>query len=332
MFATLLVASGALLSADETDAARRASLPAITATWNGLPVRMVCKRLSEIAGRPVILDRRLDPDTPITLDVRDAPFTAVLEAVVRAVGGSGAVLPESIRIVPGRSAAALVLADTQRARALAAMPADARRLAVGRAAWSWEEGARPRDLIAAVAGGAGIDLVGVDAIPHDHLAATALSPLPLAERLDLLLGQFDRRIDWDSVRTESGTLLLRIVPLPAAASGDVVVVQSGAARGGAAIRPPPRGGRRPQPPGAPTWTLEVAAPLEELLKTVAARLELDLALDHDGLRKHGISAGEIVRLSVKNVDRDTLLDRIVEPIGLRWTIEGRTLRVGPPIE
>jgi hypothetical protein len=332
LFATLLVASGALLSAEEPDMARRAGLPAITATWSGLPARMVCRRLTELAGRPVILDRRLDPETPITLDVRETPFTAVLERLAMSVGGSGAVLPESIRIVPGRSAASLVLADTERARAVAALPAPARRLAAGRAAWSWEEGARPRDLIAAVADGAGIDLAGLDAIPHDHLAATELPPLPLAERLDLVLGQFDRRIDWASGRTEAGTVHLRIVPLPAAAAGDVVVVQGGAARGGPASPPPPRAGRRPKPAGLPTWTLEVAAPLDELLTTVAARLDLDLALDREGLRKHGISAGEIVRLSVKDVDRDGLLDRIVEPVGLRWAIEGRTLRVGPPSE
>ena len=62
---------------------------------------------------------------------------------------------------------------------------------------------------------------------------------------------------------------------------------------------------------------------------MAARLELDLELDREGLRTKGIAPAEIVRLSVKDVDRDTLLDRIVEPLGLEWAIDGRTLRVGP---
>jgi hypothetical protein len=79
----------------------------------------------------------------------------------------------------------------------------------------------------------------------------------------------------------------------------------------------------------PTWTLDVAAPLDQLLATVAKRLDLELALDRDGLRRKGIAAAEIVRLSVKDVDRDTLLDRIVAPLELAWTIEGHTLRVGP---
>ena len=78
-----------------------------------------------------------------------------------------------------------------------------------------------------------------------------------------------------------------------------------------------------------TWTLEVAAPLDQLLATVAMRLDLELALDREGLRAKGIGPAEIVRLSVREVDRATLLDRIVEPLNLEWTIDGHTLRVGP---
>jgi hypothetical protein len=75
--------------------------------------------------------------------------------------------------------------------------------------------------------------------------------------------------------------------------------------------------------------LEVAAPLDQLLATVATRLDLDLELDRAGLRARGVSAGEIVRLKVKNVDRDELLDSILEPLGLRFAIEGDRLWVGP---
>ena len=78
-----------------------------------------------------------------------------------------------------------------------------------------------------------------------------------------------------------------------------------------------------------TWTLEVAAPLDQLLATVAMRLDLELVLDREGLRTKGIAPAEIVRLSVREVDRETLLDRIVEPLDLEWAIDGHILRVGP---
>ena len=332
---TSVVVTSVPTSAEETAGRQRGGLPTVTATWSGLPARALCHRLTALAGRPVILDRRLDPDTPITLDVRGASFTDVLGTVATALGGSCAILPASIRFVPGRAAATLVAADTERSRAMAGLPADVRRLATRRAPWSWDDGARPRDLLGAVAADAGIDLVGLDDIPHDHLAAAEFPQLPLTERLDLLLAQFDRRIDWASAGAGSAPVRLKIVPLPtrpqAGPPEALVVVQAGSSRRGASAPPAARPGddRRPQGARMATWTLEVAAPLDQLLTTVAARLDLELALDHEALRREGIAPAEIIRLSVQDVDRDTLLDRIVEPVGLQWVIDGRTLRVSP---
>lgn len=310
-------------------------LPAVTATWSGVPLRTVARRLGDLARRPVILDRRLDPDTSVTLDIRDAALVDVLEQIALPLGASCAVLQTSIRIVPGRAAATLVASDAERTRVIAALPLVSRRLAGRRAPWAWEDGARPHDLIERLADEAGIDLTGLDDIPHDHLAAAELPALPLAERLDLLLSQFDRRIDWQPARGESERMGLAIVPLPSKIPpGDsAVIVAANAARGGPSVVPPPRsGGSRRPPAGPPTWTLEVAAPLDQLLQTIATRMELELELDREGLRTKGIAPAEIVRLSVKDVDRDALLDRIVMPLGLEWAIDGRVLRVGPTSE
>ncbi len=318
------------VAGQESDPGTR--LPAVTATWSGVPLRTVSRRLGELVRRPVILDRRLDPDARVTLDIRDAALVDVLEQIALPLGASSVVLPTSIRIVPGRAAATLIASDAERTRAIAALPLVSRRLAGRRAPWAWDDGARPRDLIARLADESGIDLAGLDDIPHDHLAAAELPALPLAERFDLLLAQFDRRIDWKTARSRSERLELAIVPLPRDVPGEnaTVVVAAGAVRGGPSVAPPPRpGGSRRPPAGMPTWTLEVAAPLDQLLLTIATRMELELELDREGLRTKGIAAAEIVRLSVKDVDRDTLLDRIVTPLALEWKIDGRTLRVGP---
>ena len=235
----------------ETDPSLPPRLPAVTATWNGVPLRAVCRRLGDVARRPVILDRRLDPDTPVTLDVREATLLAVLEQITTPLGASAAVLPTTIRIAPGRAAATLVAADTERTRVMAGLAPESRRLAARRAPWSWEDGARPRDLLAAIADGAGIDLVGLDALPHDHLAAADLPALPLAERLDLLLAQFDRRVDWGMARDRSERMAVEIVPLPAdAPTGTAaVVVAPTVARGGPTVPPPAANGKRPPSPG-----------------------------------------------------------------------------------
>ena len=330
-----LGAGAAPMLAAEGPASRRpVAASTITADWTGITVVDLCKRLSDITGRPVILDRRVDPTTRLTLAVRDEPLDSVLARVAAAGGTRCALLTSTIRLVPPGSAPGLVEAERERLEAIAALPVKARRLAQQRQAWSWPDGATPRDLLAGLGEGAGIELAGLEDIPHDHLAAADLPPLALAERLDLLLAQFDRRLDWSGWREatdDASPGRVPIVPLPRSASGDdrPLVVAPGAWDPIAAQAHPPVNGPGRPAAGQATWTLEVAAPLDQLLATVATRLDLDLELDRAGLRARGVAAGEIVRLKVKDVDRDELLDSILEPLGLRFAIEGDRLWVGP---
>lgn len=299
----------------------------VSVAWQGLPLRAACAGLESLLGRPVVLDRRVDPDTPLSLDLRGVAVEEALERLCAATGTGCAVLPATIRIVPRGMAAGVVAEERLRREAVDALPTARRAIARRDAAWSWDDGATPRALVAAAADDARIALDGLDALPHDHLAAADLPPLPLAERLDLLLLPAALRVDWSGARQRDGRLHVPVVPAAGevAREGPAVVAAAGAWD---APRSAPR--RRPARPGtAPTWSLEVAAPLDELLATVAGRLELELRLDREGLRRRGIAAGEIVRLSVEDVDRDALLDRIVEPLGLRWRIDGGTLHVGP---
>ena len=82
-----------------------------------------------------------------------------------------------------------------------------------------------------------------------------------------------------------------------------------------------------QADAAATYTLTVAAPLEELLATLARRFALTLDLDRPGLARIGVAPGEIVRLEVRDASRDQLFDAIAKPRGLAWRIEGGTLFV-----
>ena len=91
----------------------------------------------------------------------------------------------------------------------------------------------------------------------------------------------------------------------------------------------PRGTRPPRSPDvAHTYSLRVAAPLDELLTTLAQRFSLALDLDRAALERRGIAPREIVRLDVKDASREALLDAVLDPLGLGWQIEGKTLRVG----
>ncbi|NBT13720.1 MAG: hypothetical protein EBS56_09095, partial [Planctomycetia bacterium] len=51
------------------DAVTRCLATSVTAAWTGLPVRTAVARLAALGGCAIVIDRRIDPDTPITLDV-----------------------------------------------------------------------------------------------------------------------------------------------------------------------------------------------------------------------------------------------------------------------
>ncbi|MFM8893344.1 MAG: hypothetical protein ACKOTB_17315, partial [Planctomycetia bacterium] len=149
-----------------------------------------------------------------------------------------------------------------------------------------------------------------------------------SERLGVLLAQYDLRVDWRPSGAGSPAKPRgRIVPidadLPATASTQSTGSPLSTAGG-------PRGSGSPRPlkPAAgATYSLEVAAPLDQLLAAVARRLELELEIDRESLARRGVAAEEIVRLRVRDVSREKLLDAILQPLGLTWSIDDRTLAV-----
>ncbi len=305
-------------------AAAAGAVPTITVTWTGLPLHAACERLSTLLGRPVILDRRIDPGVAVSLDLRDAPADEALGRVCDAAGTGCVVLADSIRIVPRNRTAMVLAAEEARGATMKKLPNRLRAAAGASAPWTWDDGATPHDLVAAAAREGGLAIDGLDELPHDHLRGAVLPSLPLAERIDLVLLQYDRRLDWTGARGAAGKVRVAIVPCgDDGVGGPAVSAAPGAWE--SLARSKPAG----TPTTAPTWSLEVAAPLDRLLATVAEKLGLRLELDAEGLRRRGVPAGTIVRLAVKEVSREELLDRIVGPLGLRWTIDGDALRVGP---
>lgn len=295
----------------------------VTALWTALPLRDWAGRATTLAGRPVVVDRRLDPDATVTRDCRAEPLDAMLAAVAATAGGTVEPLRSWIRIAPAAAAGRATRGEGDRAAEIAALPAAARAPLAARHAWSWADGARPRDLVAAAAAEAGLAVTGLAAVPHDHLPATALPPLSLAERLDLVLAHYDLRVAWSA---GDGT----------AAAGTVVPLGAAVPRvaGVADRKPPDRAGRPPRKPERRTtdrYTLKLDAPLDEALRALGPRLGLEPVLDRDSLAARGILPGEIVRATVTDATREQLLDAIVSPLGLRWRIEdGRLIVDAPP--
>ena len=191
-------------------------------SWTGVPLRGWLEQIAKLAGRPVILDRRLDPDLPVTKQCRGESIGAVLAEVATRVDADVVALQSTIRIAPRSVAAACGHAEAARDRDLAALPRRQRDLPQAARAWTWPDGARPADLIAAAAADANLAIVGLETIPHDHVAGRTLPPLTLAERLDLVLADVDKRIAWRPAASGT-TPIATIVPLTEGVVPDAAV-------------------------------------------------------------------------------------------------------------
>ncbi len=317
------IALAAVLAAPPARAAEavaRALATPVTATWTKLPLRAAADRLSEIGGIVIVVDRRIDPGTLVSLRAEGDTLDDVLIRVAAAAGAEAAAYAGHIRLVPVGRGAPLVAAEKRRADELRRLPTRLRPAALTRDETSWPDGAVPREIVAADAARAGIMIAGLDDLPHDHFPAALVPQLPLADRLDLILAHFDRRIEWKP-RVARGSDEVAY-PL-------VTIADAPADAGGRRLLPEPSASPAPGQAGAgaTTYTLTVAAPLEELLAALARRFALTLDLDRAGLARVGVAPGEIVRLELRDASRDQVLDAIAKPRRLAWQIEGDTLSV-----
>lgn len=299
-------------------AAMAAEPAPVHATWKALPIRVVVEQLSGLAGRPVVLDRRLDPTTPITLVVEGEPCNDVLAAIATRGGGKAIVLASTIRIVPPTEAGRCLAAEPTRQREISRLPAAQREPLTRKADCRWPAGSRPAEIVAGWADEAGIVVDGLDRIPHDHFPAADLPPLSLADRLDLILAHFNLRVAWS--RGHSGSRPQgSIVSLP-----DAAPTAADPRSPATPSRRPPR----PQPAGTQqVYTLRLDAPLEEALAAITRQLGLRLDLDAASLAARGIAPREIARADVRSASRDELLTAVLTPLGLSWRIDDATLRV-----
>ena len=300
----------------------------VQATFQRLPLRKLLERLQATTGAPLVLDRRIDPTQPVSLTCQGEPLRNAVERLAETVDAELAVLESSAWLVPAGSAGRFIAADRLRQQSLRRLPPGERRKLAATATWSWPAGATPaallQELVAkANASGQPLTLIGLgETIPHDHLAAGSPPPLSLSERFDLCAMQYGLRVDWAVVGSGQNRLQGTLRPLPEA-SDVPPVAKTTASR----TQQPTGTRRRPIKPGSSRYTLRVAAPLEELLAAVGKQLQLKVAIDRPALRQQGIDPREIIRLEVADVDRDGLLDAIVNPLDLHWTIKDSTLTV-----
>ena len=285
----------------------------IHATWIATPVCEVSRQIGRLAQIPVILDRRINPNTPISIQASGESYDTILSQIATTLHAQVVYLKSSIRITSPQTAGRCVAAETLRNKELNQLAAKQKQCLLRTEPWSWLSGSQPRNLLEELVKKNGLTISNMSMVPHDHFPAAEIRAIPLADRLDLILAHFDLRVTW-SPDTKGEHPSGMIVPLPIAT--DTVMTK------------PRKSMPRPQQPqGRKVFTLRLEAPLEPSLVALAKQLGLTLEFDRDTLTARSISPQEIVRVDVTQVSREKLLDAILSPLGISWQIRGTTLRV-----
>jgi hypothetical protein len=287
---------------------------AVDVNWSAAPLRPALASLGRTHQVALLLDRRVDPDRRVDAVLHDLPLGAALAEIASREGADVSRLGAVVYIGPPATASRLrTLAELRRREAMA-FASGARLRLLSERAMSWDDLAEPRQILERLAAQAGLELAGLERVPHDLWAAADLPPMSLVDRITLVAAQFDLTF---SIAPDGRTL--RLVPereqLPVAKADSSMPARPVSARH-------PRDQKR--------YTLRQAkGRLSDLLPKLAAMLQVELQIDQTALARAGISLDQLVSLSVNDATADELFAKLLEPAGCTFRREGKTIVVVP---
>ena len=208
---------------------RRLAAP-VDIMWSENTLRHALGMLSQVHRVAIVLDRRVAPDQQIDLEVSATPLGLALRQIAERCQLTVAMLgPVAYFGPPGATSRLRTLSTLREEDARKLPPAASKKLLQSKAL-AWDDFAAPRALVEKLAREGGVDLTGLELVPHDLWSAAEMPPLPLVDRITLLANQFDLTFQ---IAADGSSL--QLVPVP----DDVALTRS--YPGG---RRPPGDGRR----------------------------------------------------------------------------------------
>jgi hypothetical protein len=289
-----------------------------TIHWQRVPLGEAVARLKNSFAQAIFLDRRVDPEQRVSLDIEASSADDVLAAVAGERGLGVGRLGKLLYLGPSSAAAELRTLAAQHAAEIARLPGDLRASLQKKRPMAWPRLAEPRELVATLVQQVGWRLGNSEQIPHDLWAAGELPELTLAEQLTVLLIGFDLTFE-----IHAADRSIAVVPLAAdalaqreARPGNRPAMQSKNARS-------PKGGRQ-------VYTLRVQEqPVGAVLSALSKRLNWPVEIDEAAIQAAGRSLDKRVSFSVEQADQDQLLNALLEPAGLDFRREGQRVRIIP---
>jgi hypothetical protein len=324
-----------------------------TVTFAGIntPLRQALANLSQNLRLAILIDRRLDPDQVVDLDLTDVPLAAALEQIAERAGGGATLLGPVAYFGPRKTARQLRTLSALRTQEAKRLPAQAQGAALASRPLRWQSLTTPAELFGRLDEEAGIKIHGLDQIPHDLLAATELPAMPWVDRLTLVAAQFGLTFEF-----EKGGRAVKLLPIgedvrlersyPGGGNASTVADWKALAPDAEITTSGPRiivratvedherlnPSRLPRAPGAATgqqvYTLTMeGVPLDGFLAQLAEKVGLRIELDQAALAAAGIKPDRKLNVDVKNASLDELLRAALAPLGLESSRKDKTITV-----
>lgn len=330
----------------------------LTLSYQDVPLREAITGLQNATGWTVLLDRRIDPTQQVSLIVDKQPADEALTLLADSISAGYSRLQETAYIGPAHRARQLRTLTALLEQRTADLPAPARSRWQEARELTWPRLSEPQQLLSQLTAEAQTELTAGESVPHDLWDSGRLPDLPLTDRFALLLIQFDLGL----AISRDGTLI-RYVPLPEEVriqrsypagsnpatkqaqwqelapaaeitqQGNTLLVRARQedhellaeteTRPAAPARPRTARTKAPEQ----NYQLRVRdIPLENLLKQLAERLELQFTFSSD------LSADQLqMRVSVEIADASLteLLSAVLSPAGLEFSQQGQQVTVSP---
>jgi hypothetical protein len=290
--------------------------------WSDIALRQALNGLSQNYRVAILLDRRVDPGQKLSLARKGDSLGATLQTIADDCG-LGVVLFGNI-VYLGPEAAA------ERLHGLAALlDRDVRRLPTTMKfkyhklqKLAWEDLASPRDLLTRLAEENGLEISGLDSVPHDLWAAADLPALSLADRLTLIAAEFDL-----AVRLTEDGKRIQLSPVPA----NLPRTPDDRRRLATAASPSKHLKNKPtnlETTGIGRLVVE-RKPLDAVLQELAGRFDLELKIDREAVDAAGIVLDQHVSVHEENTTIDKVLGKLLEQAKLTFRRHGRVVEIFP---
>jgi hypothetical protein len=180
----------ALGQAAESRVAQQFAQP-VSITWQDVPLATALSRLEETQSLAIWLDRRIDPNVPITLTAVDRPLAEALAMLGEQAGAAAAPFAGVIYFGPPQTADELATLAALARQPLAKAPAAVRARWLKPQSWTFPRLSQPRELLKELVASVNAKVQNEQSVPHDLWPASELPAMAPVDRAVLLLASFD---------------------------------------------------------------------------------------------------------------------------------------------